>query len=38
MPYGSVLVRAKTKFILELAGSLPAPDEPVSIKDRNPWT
>ncbi|WP_425273207.1 AbrB/MazE/SpoVT family DNA-binding domain-containing protein [Paraburkholderia steynii] len=37
MPDGSVLVRAKTSSILELAGSLPAPDKPVSIKDMNPW-
>ncbi|ACC75787.1 AbrB/MazE/SpoVT family DNA-binding domain-containing protein [Paraburkholderia phymatum] len=38
MPDGSVLVRIKTKSILELAGSLPAPDKPVCIEDMNPWS
>ncbi|EUC18721.1 AbrB family transcriptional regulator [Burkholderia sp. BT03] len=37
MPHGSVLIRAKTRSTLELAGSLPAPDKPVSIEDMNPW-
>lgn len=37
MQDGSVLVRSKTRSILELAGSLPAGDKPVSIEDMNPW-
>ena len=38
MPDGSLIVRAKTRSILDLAGSLKAPDgKRVSIEDMNGW-
>jgi AbrB family looped-hinge helix DNA binding protein len=38
MPDGGVIVRAKTKSILDLAGSLKAPKgKHVAIKDMNAW-
>jgi AbrB family looped-hinge helix DNA binding protein len=38
MPDGTVVVRAKTRSILDLAGMLKSPrDEPVAIADMNPW-
>ena len=38
MPDGSLIVRAKTLSILDLAGSLKAPkDKRVSIADMNAW-
>ena len=38
MPDGSVIVRAKTRSILELAGSLKAPKgKRVAVKDMNAW-
>jgi hypothetical protein len=38
LPDGSVFVRAKSKSILELAGSLKAPKgKHVSVKDMNAW-
>ena len=38
MPDGTLIVRAKTKSILDMAGMLKAPeDKHVSIADMNPW-
>ena len=38
MPDGTIIVRAKTKSILELAGMLKAPKgKRVAIDDMNPW-
>ena len=38
MPDGTIIVRAKTKSILDLAGMLKAPKgKRVSIDDMNPW-
>jgi hypothetical protein len=38
MPNGSLLVRAKTKSLLELAGSLTSPDgKVVPVEDMNAW-
>lgn len=38
MPDGTVIVRAKTKSILEMAGSLKVPKgKKVSLADMNPW-
>ncbi len=38
MPDGTIIVRAKTKSILELAGMLKAPKgKRVPIDDMNPW-
>lgn len=38
MPDGAVIVRAKTKSILDLSGMLKAPaGKKVSIEDMNPW-
>ena len=38
MPDGSIVVRAKTKSILDLAGMLKAPkDNRVAIEDMNAW-
>ncbi len=38
MPDGSLIVRAKTRSILDMAGSLKAPDgKRVSIADMNAW-
>lgn len=38
MPDGSVIVRAKTKSVLDMAGKLKAPKgKRVSIADMNPW-
>jgi antitoxin PrlF len=38
MPDGSIIVRVKTKSILELAGMLKAPKRvKVSVKDMNAW-
>ena len=38
MPNGSLIVRAKTRSLLDLAGTLKAPDgKRVSIKDMNGW-
>ena len=38
MPDGTVVVRAKTKSILEMAGSLKAPKgKKVSLAGMNPW-
>lgn len=38
MPDGSIIVRAKTKSILDLAGSLRAPKgKRVAIEDMNAW-
>ena len=38
MPDGTVIVRAKTKSILEMAGSLKVPKgKKVSFADMNPW-
>lgn len=38
MPDGTVIVRAKTKSILEMAGALKAPKgKKVSLADMNPW-
>lgn len=37
-PDGTIIVRAKTKSILELAGMLKAPKgKHVSVEDMNPW-
>jgi antitoxin PrlF len=38
MPDGGLLVRAKNKSVLELAGSLKAPKKKrVPVEDMNPW-
>ena len=38
MPNGALLVRAKTRSLLDLAGSLKSPDgKPVPIEDMNAW-
>lgn len=38
MPDGTIIVRAKTKSILDLAGKLKAPKgRHVSVEDMNPW-
>jgi antitoxin PrlF len=38
MPDGSIIVRAKTRSILDLAGTLKAPKgKRVAIEDMNPW-
>jgi antitoxin PrlF len=38
MPDGTLIVRAKTRSILDLAGSIKAPKgKRVSIEDMNPW-
>jgi antitoxin PrlF len=38
MPDGSMIVRAKTRSILDLAGTLKAPKgKRVAIEDMNPW-
>jgi bifunctional DNA-binding transcriptional regulator/antitoxin component of YhaV-PrlF toxin-antitoxin module len=38
LPNGSMLVRAKTKSLLELAGSLTSPDgKVVPVEDMNAW-
>lgn len=38
MPDGSLIVRAKTRSVLELAGSLKAPEgRRVAIEDMNAW-
>ena len=38
MPDGTIIVRAKTKSILEMAGSLKVPKgKKVSLADMNPW-
>ncbi|MEJ8839359.1 AbrB/MazE/SpoVT family DNA-binding domain-containing protein [Ramlibacter sp. AN1133] len=38
MPDGTIIVRAKTKSVLELAGLLKAPKgRRVAIEDMNPW-
>lgn len=38
MPDGAVIVRAKTKSVLDLAGMLKAPPgKKVSIEEMNPW-
>lgn len=36
-PDGSAVVRAKTKSILELAGSLQIPERSVSVEDMKAW-
>jgi hypothetical protein len=38
MPDGTIIVRAKTKSILDMAGMLKAPKgKHVSVDDMNPW-
>jgi AbrB family looped-hinge helix DNA binding protein len=38
MPDGTIIVRAKTKSILDMAGMLKAPKgRRVSVEDMNPW-
>ena len=38
MPDGTIIVRAKTKSILDMAGSLKAPKgKRVSLEEMNPW-
>ena len=38
MPDGGLIVRAKTRSILELAGSLKSPKrKPIAIEDMNAW-
>ena len=38
MPDGTIIVRAKTKSILDMAGMLEAPEgKHVSVEDMNPW-
>jgi hypothetical protein len=38
MPDGTIIVRAKTKSILDMAGMLKAPNgQHVRIDDMNPW-
>jgi len=38
MPDGTIIVRAKTKSILDLAGMLKAPKgKRVTVEDMNPW-
>ena len=38
MPDGTVIVRAKTKSVLEMAGALKVPKgKKVSLADMNPW-
>ncbi|CAN5715993.1 hypothetical protein BH11PSE8_BH11PSE8_30700 [soil metagenome] len=38
MPDGTLIVRAKTKSILDMAGMLKAPEgKRVSVDDMNPW-
>jgi hypothetical protein len=38
MPDGTIIVRAKTKSILDMAGMLKAPKgRRVSVDDMNPW-
>jgi len=38
MPDGTIIVRAKTKSILDMAGSLKAPKgRRVSLEEMNPW-
>jgi AbrB family looped-hinge helix DNA binding protein len=38
MPDGTIIVRAKTKSILDMAGMLTAPKgNRVSVEDMNPW-
>ena len=38
MPDGTIIVRAKTKSILDMAGTLKAPEgKHVSVADMNPW-
>ena len=38
MPDGAIIVRVKTKSVLDLAGMLKAPPgKKVSIEDMNPW-
>ncbi|MCY7305858.1 MAG: type II toxin-antitoxin system PrlF family antitoxin [Rhodoferax sp.] len=38
MPDGTIIVRAKTKSILDMAGMLKAPkSKRVAIEDMNPW-
>jgi AbrB family looped-hinge helix DNA binding protein len=38
MPDGTIIVRAKTKSILDMAGMLKAPKgKHVSVNDMNPW-
>lgn len=38
MPGGAVIVRARTRSVLELAGSLDAPGgRQVTVEDMNPW-
>jgi len=38
MPDGTIIVRAKTKSLLEMAGMLKAPKgKRVSVEDMNPW-
>lgn len=36
-PDGSVIVRAKTRSVLELAGSLKSTQAPVGVEDMDPW-
>jgi AbrB family looped-hinge helix DNA binding protein len=38
MPDGTIIVRAKTKSILDMAGMLKAPEgKRVSVEEMNPW-
>jgi hypothetical protein len=37
MPDGEVLVRAKSKSLLELAGTVESPVQGVTIEDMNAW-
>jgi AbrB family looped-hinge helix DNA binding protein len=38
MPDGTIIVRAKTRSILDMAGMLEAPkDKDVRVEDMNPW-
>lgn len=37
LPTGAVLVRAKTKSVIELVGMLKSDSAPVQIEDMDPW-
>ena len=38
MPDGTIIVRAKTKSLLDMAGMLKAPGKRVSVEDMSPWS